>query len=142
MTSKYPSALLIIGWTLTICAALSKCITNGKEDIIINEDSTYIVAKQYKTIVRINYDKMNFNVKYDSTIKAYKHDKIMYQGKILDVNADEEYVKILQDDKNVYVKNIFANHYQYSDIEDNKGKTLIVTKKFYPRERIMYKIIQ
>jgi hypothetical protein len=140
MASKYLLSVGVIGFVFIILASIAKCTTNGKPDVITNEDSTYIFARQYETIVSVNWGNMSFNIRHDSTLKAFKHDKLMFQGKILDVNEDEEYVKILQDDKNVYVKNIFANHYQYSDIEDNKGKTLIVTKKFYPRERIMYKI--
>lgn len=133
-----PIILLAVAFFVILAASVTKCASNMKDDVIIKEDSTELYVKEYTTIISgKNY---TFTVTYDSTYNKYKQKEIMFQGKILDVNEDEEYVKILQDDKNVYVKNIFANHNQYSDIEDNKGKTLIVTKYYYPRERIRYKI--
>jgi hypothetical protein len=118
-----------------------KAMANQMDDVIIQEDSAKIYVKQYKTSITLN-NKREFEIKIDSTYHIFKQKQkqILYEGKILEVNEHEEYVKILQDNKNVFIKNIFANKYQYTDIEDNIGKNIIVTQYYYPKERIRYKI--
>ena len=140
MYGKYLLTVAGLALAFMICSSLVKCASNGKDDVIIKNDSSFIFAKQYNTKIGVNLTTASFTIKYDSTYKAFKQEKVMYDGKILEVNEDEEYVKILQDNKKVFIKNTFANHHQYSDIEDNIGKNIIVTQYYYPKERIRYKI--
>ena len=142
MTFKHTFSLFLITLTLIICASFVKCTANHRQDEIIREDSTYICARQFKTIPIVKITTATFSIQYDSIIKAFKRKEIIYEGKIIQVNEDEHYVTILQKNKRfAQIKNIFANHQQYKDVKKNVGKYIVVTKYEYPRKRIMYKIL-
>lgn len=127
--------LLGIYIVIVIISTLVKCTANTKDDVILKQNTTHLYVKQYKTNVKIG---KQFIITYDSIYNAYKQNKILYKGKIIYADHDPHMIIIKQNDKFIPITNIFS-HSQINDIEENIGKNIIVTKTYYPKDKIYYK---
>ena len=127
--------LLGIYIVIVIISTLVKCTANTKDDVILKQNTTHLYVKQYKTNLKIG---KQFIITYDSTYNAYKQNKILYKGKIIYADHDSHMIIIKQNDKFIPITNMFS-HSQINDIEENIGKNIIVTKTYYPKDKIYYK---
>ena len=127
--------LLGIYIVIVIISTLVKCTANTKDDVILKQNTTHLYVKQYKTNLKIG---KQFIITYDSIYNAYKQNKILYKGKIIYADHDSHMIIIKQNDKFIPITNMFS-HSQINDIEENIGKNIIVTKTYYPKDKIYYK---
>lgn len=150
-TKSFLIILAIALATMTI-ATLINYVASSKKDVIIKENNKKITVKQYSHTLLINENLKSFDINYDSTEKNFKQKQVLYDGTIKDVNTNTSnpYVTITTKKikknknktyeiiKNNKVTDVFTMR-QFKELKDNKGKRIIITKIYYPRERIFYK---
>ena len=150
---EYVKALLV---TLIIAAIIflsAFCIQKEsihKDGVIIKQTDTNIFAKRYSPNVTINKSLKFFDASIDSTIYKYPQNKILYDGILIKAehSPDQVIIKITkQEQRNNITFNITQNEdvselfscSQVDEFQTKIGKRMIITKVFYPRERIFYK---
>ena len=121
-----------------------------KESIIIKQNDTNIFVKKYTPTATVNKSFKFFDTSLDSTIYKYPQNKILYEGILVKAKhtPDQVIIKtIKQEKRNNVTFNIIRNEDvsklfscdQVAEFEKKIGKKMIITKVFYPRERIFYK---
>jgi arabinogalactan endo-1,4-beta-galactosidase len=124
--------------------------------VVLKETEDSIYTKEYTISVLPNFKHtVKFDITYDSAYYAYPQKQIIYQGKIIKAIADKNEKTVIIRIKQEQLKNgniitiitnkevteYFSRTQIESDLQPNIGKTLIITKVYYPRERIFYKTL-
>lgn len=121
-----------------------------KNDVIIKQTDTNIFVKRYSPNVTINKSLKFFDTAIDSTIYKYQQNKILYDGILVKArhNPHQVIIKTIKQEKrnnitfnikrNEDVSELFSCE-QVKEFETKIGKKIIITKVFYPKERIFYK---
>lgn len=141
---------LIIAAVIFISALVTQMILIDKDSIIIKQNDTNIFVKIYSPNATINKSFKFFDTSLDSTIYKYPQNKILYEGILVKAKHDPDRVIIKtkkQEKRNNVTFNITQNEdvselfscSQVDEFETKIGKKMIITKVFYPRERIFYK---
>ena len=92
----------------------------------------------------------SFEYKVDSSLWRYPPNKILYDGKLIKAKHDPHEVVLRiskQEVKNGVAYKVTTNKdvseyfscSQVDEFEQNIGKRMVITKVFFPRERIFYK---
>ena len=151
MTSPKPLfTLLIIIVVAYLIAFVTQYASRSKADVIIRQNDKEIITKEYKTNVNLDKSLRTFNVNIDSAYFKHKPNKILYDGILVKAEHDPHkvIVKITRKEyKNGKTYKITTNKNvteyfscdQVEEFEDKIGKRIIITKTFYPKERIFYK---
>lgn len=141
---------LIVAAIIFILAFVIQITLIAKDSIIIKQTDTNIFAKRYSPNVTINKSLKFFDTSIDSTIYKYPQNKILYEGILVKAehNPDQVIIKTTKQGKrnnitfnvtrNEDVSELFSCN-QVDEIQTKIGKRMIITKTFYPSERIFYK---
>ena len=141
---------LIVAAIIFISAFVIQITLIAKDSIIIKQTDTNIFAKRYSPNVTINKSLKFFDTSIDSTIYKYPQNKILYEGILVKAehNPDQVIIKTTKQGKrnnitfnvtrNEDVSELFSCN-QVDEIQTKIGKRMIITKTFYPSERIFYK---
>ena len=141
---------LIVAAIIFILAFVIQITLIAKDSIIIKQTDTNIFAKRYSPNVTINKSLKFFDTSIDSTIYKYPQNKILYEGILVKAehNPDQVIIKTIKQEKrnnitfnvtrNEDVSELFSCN-QVDEIQTKIGKRMIITKTFYPSERIFYK---
>lgn len=121
-----------------------------KDNIIIKQNDKYIFVKKYSPNVIINKSFKSFDTSLVSTIYKYPQNKILYDGILIKAEHSPDLVMVkttkqikynnttLNITKNEDVSDLFSCN-QVDEFQTKIGKRMIITKTFYPSERIFYK---
>jgi len=143
-------AIFMIASTIFVAAFIAQTILIDKNNVIIKQNDTNIFVKKYTPTVTVNKSLKFFNTSIDSAIYKYPQNKTLYEGILVKAehNPDQVIIKtIKQEKRNNVTFNIIRNEdvselfscRQVDKFETKIGKKIIITKVFYPRERILYK---
>lgn len=151
MTSPKPLfTLLIIIGVVYLIAFITQLTLHSKADVIIRQNDKEIITKEYKTNINIDKSLKTFNVSIDSTYFKHKPNQILYDGILVKAEHDPHkvIVKVTTTVKeknktyNIETNKDVTEYFSYNQIkkfETKINKRIIITKTFYPRERIFYK---
>jgi uncharacterized lipoprotein YehR (DUF1307 family) len=150
MNPKTFLIILIISLTLLGMAFVIQCSSMSKNSIIIKQNNKEIIAKKYKTHLSPSKDLKSFKCKIDSSLWRYPQNKILYDGILIKAKHDPHEVVLRiskQEVKNGVTYKVTTNKdvseyfscRQVDEFEKNIGKRMVITKVFFPRERIFYK---
>ena len=133
-----------------ISAFVIQIILIDKDSIIIKQNDTDIFVKKYTPNATVNKSFKFFDTSIDSAIYKYPQNKILYEGILVKAehNPDQVIIKTTKQIKknnvtlnitrNEDVSNLFSCS-QVDEFQTKIGKRMIITKTFYPSERIFYK---
>lgn len=150
MNIKPLITLASVALIILIITTVTKSIYSSKHDVILKQNDKSIYVKEYKTYVKIEKNCKNFRVTHDSMIYKYKQNKILYDGILKHAQHKPHIViikttkkikknnKTYQISKNERAEEIFSCD-QIAKLKNNIGKRIVITKIYYPRERIFYK---
>ena len=141
---------LIVATIIFVSAFITQMTLIDKDSIIIKQNNTNICVKKYTPTATVNKSFKFFDTSLDSTIYKYPQNKILYEGILVKAKhtPDQVIIKtIKQEKRNNVTFNIIRNEDvselfscdQVAEFEKKIGKKMIITKVFYPRERIFYK---
>jgi len=154
---EYLKTLLVtILVTLTVAviifssAFVIQMILINKDNVIIKQTDTNISVKKYIPKTTVNKSFKFFDTSLDSAICKYPQNKILYDGILVKAehNPHQVIIKtIKQEKRNNVTFNIIRNEdaselfscSQVDVFQTKIGKRMIITKTFYPSERIFYK---
>ena len=139
MTSPKPLfILLIIIGVAYLVAFVTQCASHSKADVIIRQNDKEIIVKEYKTNVNIDKSLRTFNVSVDSSYWKHKPNQILCDGILIKAEHDPHkvIVKVTTTDKDVTE---YFSCSQIEEFEKKINKRIVITKTFYPKERIFYK---
>jgi len=133
-----------------ISAFVVQLILIDKDNIIIKQNDTNIFVKKYTPKATVNKSFKFFDTSMDSAIYKYPQNKILYEGILVKAehNPDQVIIKTKKQEKrNKVTLNIIRNEdvsklfscSQVDEFQTEIGKRMIITKTFYPSERIFYK---
>ena len=133
-----------------ISAFVIQLILIDKDSIIIKQNDTNIFVKRYTPTATVNKSFKFFDTSIDSAIYKYPQNKILYDGILVKAehNPDQVFIKTKKQEKrNKVALNIIRNEdvsklfscNQVDEFQTKIGKRMIITKTFYPSERIFYK---
>lgn len=133
-----------------ISAFVIQLILIDKDSIIIKQNDTNIFVKKYTPKATVNKSFKFFDTSIDSAIYKYPQNKILYEGILVKAehNPDQVIIKTKKQEKrNKVTLNIIRNEdvsklfscSQVDEFQTEIGKRMIITKTFYPSERIFYK---
>ena len=143
-------AIFMIAAIIFISAFATQMILIDKDSIVIKQNDTNIFVKKYSPNATINKSLKFFDTSIDSAIYKYPQNKILYEGILVKAehNPHQVIIKtIKQEKRNNVTFNIIRNEdvselfscSQVDEFQTKIGKKMIITKTFYPRERIFYK---
>ena len=150
---EYLKTLLVtlsVAAIIFVAAFIAQITLIDKDNIIIKQNDTNIFVKKYSPNATINKSLKFFDTSIDSTIYKYPQNKILYEGILVKAehNLDQVIIKTTkQIKKNNVTLNITQNKdvselfscSQVDEIQAKIGKRMIITKTFYPSEKILYK---
>jgi len=142
--------ILIIAIALFCIAFIAQYTSVAKDSAIIKQNDKELIVKKYKVSLSPTNDLRSFEYKIDSSLWRYPPNKILYDGKLIKAkhNPDEVIIRIsTRKVKNGKVYKVTTNKdvseyfscSQVDEFEKNIGKRMVITKVFFPRERIFYK---
>ena len=122
----------------------------AKDGVIIKQNDTNIFVKRYTPTATVNKSFKFFDTSIDSAIYKYPQNKILYDGILVKAEHSPDQVIIKttkQEKRNNVTLNITRNEdvselfscNQVDEFQTKVGKRMIITKTFYPSERIFYK---
>jgi len=141
---------LIVAAITFFFAFVIQMVLIEKDSIIIKQNDTNIFVKKYTPTATVNKSFKFFDTSLDSTIYKYPQNKILYEGILVKAerNPNQVIIKTIKKEKrNNVTFNIIRNEdiselfsrSQVREFRTKIGKKMIVTKTFYPSERIFYK---
>ena len=152
MNSKIFLPILLISAVLVLVTPTIYGLINSKDDVILKETKDYIYVKKYKESIIVNSKSFNIHIK-DSTIYRYKQNKILYDGIIIYATHKPKHMVMIKTIKYItknnkkykqtsikQINDIFTCA-QVDKLKDKLNKRIIVTKTYYPKERIFYKTL-
>ena len=150
MNPKSFLLILIIALALFCFAFISQCTSVSKDSVIVKQNDKELLVRKYQVTLSPTKDLKSFEYQIDSSLWRYPPNKILYDGKLIKAKHDPHEVVMRiskQEVKNGKVYKVTTNkdvseyfsHNQVKEFEKNIGKRMIITKVFFPRERIFYK---
>lgn len=144
--SKPFFTLIAIIAILFLTAFIVQCVSYSKDDVIIKQNDKEIIVKKYETHVSTNESFKGFYVKIDSSYWKYKQNEILYDGILIKAEHDPDrvYLRVTKNKKThkLSITEDVSEYFscrQVQNFEDKIGKRMVITKTYYPRERIFYK---
>ena len=143
-------AILMIAASIFVAAFITQITLIDKDNIIVKQNDTNIFVKKYTPTATVNKSFKFFDTSMDSAIYKYPQNKILYEGILVKAEHSPDQVIIKtkkQEKRNNVTLNIIRNEdvselfscNQVDEFQTKIGKKMIITKTFYPRERIFYK---
>lgn len=150
MNPKSFFLILIVALALFCCAFIIQCASVAKDSVIVKQNDKELLVRKYNERVSLAKDFKSFEYKIDSSLWRYPPNKILYDGTLIKAkhSPDEVVMRISkQEVKNGKVYKVTTNKdvseyfscRQVNEFENNIGKRMVITKVFFPRERIFYK---
>lgn len=150
MNPKSFFLILIVTLALFCCAFIIQCASVAKDSVIVKQNDKELLVRKYNERVSLAKDFKSFEYKIDSSLWRYPPNKILYDGTLIKAkhSPDEVVMRISkQEVKNGKVYKVTTNKdvseyfscRQVNEFENNIGKRMVITKVFFPRERIFYK---
>lgn len=144
------SFLLIVALALFGIAFIVQCASVAKDSVIVKQNDKELLVRKYKVNLSPTKDLKSFEYKIDSSLWRYPPNKILYDGKLIKAKHDPHEVVLRiskQNVKNGVAYKVTTNKdvsgyfscSQVDEFEKNIGKRMIITKVFFPHERIFYK---
>ena len=146
MNPKSFLLILIVALALFGITFIVQCASVAKDSVIVKQNdkelhnARFSLAKDFKS----------FEYQIDSSLWRYPPNKILYDGKLIKAKHDPHEVVLRiskQEVKNGVAYKVTTNKdvseyfscSQVDEFENNIGKRMVITKVFFPRERIFYK---
>jgi hypothetical protein len=150
MNPKSFLLILIIAFALFCGAFISQCTSVSKDSVIVKQNDKELLVRKYQVALSPTKDLKSFKYQIDSSLWRYPPNKILYDGTLIKAKHDPHEVVMRiskQEVKNGKVYKVTTNkdvseyfsHNQVDEFEKNIGKRMVITKVFFPRERIFYK---
>lgn len=150
MNSKSFLYILIIAIALFGITFIVQCSSVAKDSVIVKQNDKELLVRKYKVRLSPTKDLKSFEYKIDSSLWRYPPNKILYDGTLIKAknNPHEVVMRISkQEAKNGKVYKVTTNKdvseyfscSQVDEFEKNIGKRMVITKVFFPKERISYK---
>lgn len=142
--------ILIIAIALFGITFIVQCSSVAKDSVIVKQNDKELLVRKYEVSLSPTKDLKSFEYKIDSSLWRYPPNKILYDGKLIKAkHSPHEVVMRIskQEVKNGKVYKVTTNKdvseyfscSQVEEFEENIGKRMVITKVFFPRERIFYK---
>ena len=150
MNPKSFFLILIIAFALFGITSIIQCESVAKDSVIVKQNDKELLARKYQVSLSPTKDLKSFEYQIDSSLWRYPPNKILYDGKLIKAkhNPHEVVLRISkQEVKNGVAYKVTTNKdvseyfscSQVDEFENNIGKRMVITKVFFPRERIFYK---
>ncbi len=150
MNPKSFFLILIVVLALYCCAFITQCASVAKDSVIVKQNDKELLVRKYNERVSLAKDFKSFEYQIDSSLWRYPPNKILYDGTLIKAKHDPHEVVMRiskQEAKNGKVYKVTTNKdvseyfscKQVDEFENNIGKRMVITKVFFPRERIFYK---
>jgi hypothetical protein len=151
MNPKSFFLILIIALALFCIAFIIQCASVAKDSVIVKQNDKELLARKYQVSLSPTKDLKSFEYKIDSSLWRYPPNKILYDGTLIKAKHYPPHEVVLriskQKTKNGKVYKVTTNkdvsEYfscdQMNEFEKNIGKRMVITKVFFPNERIFYK---
>ena len=150
MNPKSFLLILIVALALFGITFIVQCASVAKDSVIVKENDKELLVRKYQVTLSPTKDLKSFEYKIDSSLWRYPPNKILYDGKLIKAKHDPHEVVLRiskQEVKNgkayiVTTNKDVAEYFscsQVDEFEKNIGKRMVITKVFFPRERIFYK---
>jgi hypothetical protein len=150
MNPKSFLLILIVALALFGITFIVQCASVAKDSVIVKQNDKELLARKYQVRLSPTKDLKSFEYKIDSSLWRYPPNKILYDGKLIKAKHDPHEVVLIiskQEVKNGITYKVTTNKdvseyfscSQVDEFENNIGKRMVITKVFFPRERIFYK---
>lgn len=150
MNPKSFLLILIVALALFGITFIVQCASVAKDSVIVKQNDKELLVRKYQVSLSPTKDLKSFEYKIDSSLWRYPPNKILYDGKLIKAKHDPHEVVLRiskQEVKNgkayIVTTNKDVSEYfscnQVDEFEKNIGKRMVITKVFFPRERIFYK---
>lgn len=139
------TAIALFGITFIV-----QCASVAKDSVIVKQNDKELLVRKYKVNLSPTKDLKSFKYQIDSSLWRYPPNKILYDGKLIKAKHDPHEVVLRiskQEAKNGVAYKVTTNKdvseyfscSQVDEFEKNIGKRMVITKVFFPHERIFYK---
>lgn len=150
MNPKSFFLILIIAIALFGITFIVQYASVAKDSVIVKQNDKELLVRRYEVSLSPTNDLKSFEYKIDSSLLRYPPNKILYDGKLIKAKHDPHEVVLRiskQEVKNGVAYKVTTNKdvseyfscNQVDEFEKNIGKRMVITKVFFPRERIFYK---
>ena len=150
MNPKSFLLILIVALALFGITFIVQCASVAKDSVIVKQNDKELLVRKYQVSLSPTKDLKSFEYQIDSSLWRYPPNKILYDGTLIKAKHDpHEVVLRIKENKvsngNAYTitTNKDVSEYfscsQVGEFEKNIGKRMVITKVFFPRERIFYK---
>jgi uncharacterized lipoprotein YehR (DUF1307 family) len=150
MNPKSFLLILIIALALFGITFIVQCASVAKDIVIVKQNDKELLVRKYQVSLSPTKDLKSFEYKIDSSLWRYPPNKILYDGKLIKAKHDPHEVVLRiskQEVKNGVAYKVTTNKdvseyfscSQVDEFENNIGKRMVITKIFFPEERIFYK---
>ena len=150
MNPKSFFLILIIAFAPFGITSIIQCESVAKDSVIVKQNDKELLVKKYQVALSPTKDLKSFEYQIDSSLWRYPPNKILYDGTLIKAKHDPHEVVLRiskQEVKNGVAYKVTTNKdvaeyfscSQVDEFEYNIGKRMVITKVFFPRERIFYK---
>ena len=150
MNPKSFFLILIIVFALFGITSIIQCESVAKDSVIVKQNDKELLVRKYQVSLSPTKDLKSFEYKVDSSLWRYPPNEILYDGKLIKAKHDPHEVVLRiskQEVKNGVAYKVTTNKdvseyfscSQVDEFEQNIGKRMVITKVFFPKERIFYK---
>ena len=150
MNPKSFLLILIVALALFGITFIVQCASVAKDSVIVKQNDKELLVRKYQVTLSPTKDLKSFEYKIDSSLWRYPPNKILYDGTLIKAKHDPHEVVMRiskQEVKNGVAYKVTTNKdvseyfscNQVDEFEKNIGKRMVITKVFFPRERIFYK---
>jgi hypothetical protein len=150
MNPKSFLLILIVALALFGITFIVQCASVAKDSVIVKQNDKELLVRKYQVSLSPTKDLKSFEYQIDSSLWRYPPNKILYDGKLIKAKHDPHEVVLRiskQEVKNGIAYKVTTNKdvseyfscSQVDEFENNIGKRMVITKVFFPRERIFYK---
>ena len=150
MNPKSFLLILIIALALFGITFITQCISVAKGSAIVKRNDKELLVRKYQVSLSLTKDLKSFEYKIDSSLWRYPPNKILYDGKLIKAKHEPHEVVLRiskQKVKNGVAYKVITNKdvseyfscSQVDEFEKNIGKRMVITKVFFPHEKILYK---
>ena len=150
MNPKSFLLILIVALALFGITFIVQCASVAKDSVIVKQNDKELLVRKYQVSLSPTKDLKSFEYQIDSSLWRYPPNKILYDGTLIKAKHDPHEVVMRiskQEAKNGKVYKVTTNKdvseyfscNQVDEFKKNIGKRMVITKVFFPRERIFYK---
>lgn len=144
--------ILIIALALFCCAFLIQYTSVAKNSVIVKQNNKELLVRKYNERVSLAKDLKSFEYQIDSSLCHYPQNKILYDGTLIKAKHNPHEVvmriskQVLKNGKvyKITINKDVTEYFSCSQVDEfanNIGKRMVITKVFFPRERIFYKFL-